>query len=1477
MGLFGSLFKSYSEKQINKIMPLVNKIEALSDKYAALTDEEMRACTDELKARLNSGETLNDILPDAFALVREADFRVLGKRPFRVQLMGGIILHQGRIAEMKTGEGKTLVATLPAYLNALSGKGVHIVTVNDYLARRDSEEMGKVFKFLGLTVGLVIAGMTTEEKKSAYNADITYGMNSEFGFDYLRDNTMYYPEYLVGRNYDFAIIDEVDSILIDEAKTPLVISRPTAKATKLYERADMLVRPMRAKVLIDAESKEDISEFEEHFVIDESTGFYALMDKSVEDFVTAFSLDASEDLLKTAYYGIALTEDGKYKLTSNMGFNDEDFEFSTEDSDDGEYFFSNAGRKRAEATLNRVITTETRAGETALTKHGKNKLVKFFDFEDDMFIKDKERDTYQIINKAKGHVIKQLGLSERDFTEYERNFRTNEKLRTADFLELGKQNAKDFFGFSDEDFISIGADAYALSSSGYEKMKKSFALTPKDFTEENTNLYHISKQSIAKVRELFARDMIIDERAGVVRLTTLATAKLKRLFALSDKHIRINPDICTAGLERDGYLKIKKSYKITKEHFRAVSEGLYALTDEARELLDEYTELSANDFIRVSDNEYCLSDDGIRDIKRMFSLSDEELSANEKSAFLTEHGARKLNELFDVSQRGFMLIDKKAGYYSFSRAAALEFSEAMGMDETAFTNQISSAASRPGFYMYESIINKIKSETPFVENTDFIYMPKVGYFTEKGIERMISLFELPEDGLIERGDEMLLSRDAAKLFRRIFALDSLYSPLPMTKLGIERLEAAINFDYVVNEKKRRATLTKLGIEKAEKFFEIENIADPENAEILHHVQTAVNAYGTMKRDVHYVVKDDEVCIVDQSTGRLLAGRRFNEGLHQAIEAKEKVKIKNEDQTTATITYQNFFRMYRKLSGMTGTALTEENEFRDIYSLDVVAVPTNRPMIRKDHKDLFFTTRRGKLGAILTQIITCYKKGQPVLVGTTSVEKSEELSRLLHREKIPHNVLNAKEHKNEAMIVAEAGMPGAVTISTNMAGRGTDIKLGGNPEIIAMSRLKKALINHKGYASRGPEFIEYLIQNADSSTNTEDPDILFAREEYERILEECITEIEPKCEAVKAAGGLFVIGTERHESRRIDNQLSGRSGRQGDVGESRFFNSFEDDMWRLSPATRNFAGTTMRLGFDENTPISLGMISALMEKAQKAREAAHFSVRKNLLSYDDVVNEQRGVIYKLRRSILESGEITEKLEELIRDGVRMKFDECFLAEERAPADFAKFFNLVLTDGIALDYTDEEFNELDLDELREEYANKAVEIFQRKRSDAKRAKVSPDAYKDIPEGSDLYNKIMDIPTIALDDYMKTRWLLSIDKEWIEHLEQMEDLKNYVGLNSYAQRNPLTEYKLEGAQMFGEMMREIKTRTARLILTSKLSQQMIANSHDVKMISREIAETYGVTINEEPSKNALCPCGSGKKYKHCCLNKKNRRTNR
>ena len=906
------LFKTYSEKQVKKLTPIVDKIEALAPEFSAMTDDELREYTEVLKGRLAGGETLDDILPWAFALVREADDRVLGKRPFRVQLIGGILLHQGRIAEMKTGEGKTLVATLPAYLNALSGKGVHIVTVNDYLATRDSEEMGRVYGFLGLKTGLIVHGQNQDEKKAAYAADITYATNNELGFDYLRDNMVVYRERMTQRGHNFAIIDEVDSILIDEARTPLIISGQGSKSTELYDAVDRCVR--------------------------------------------SFSR----------------------------------------------------------------------------------------------------------------HVIKEM-------------------------------------------------DA--------------------------------------------------------------------------------------------------------------------------------------------------------------------------------------------------------------------------------------------------------KADNDFEE------------------------------------------------------------------------------DYVVDEKARTAVLTKNGIAKVEKFFNIQNLSDPENSSLYHHVTVSIKAHGVMKRDDDYIVKDGKVIIVDSFTGRLMPGRRYNEGLHQAIEAKERVKVQKETRTIATVTFQNYFRMYTKLSGMTGTALTEDNEFRQIYSIDVVEVPTNKPMIRRDHNDAVYKSRRGKLIAIVNQIKECHEKGQPVLVGTVSIDRSEELSELLKRSGIPHTVLNAKQHEKEASIVAEAGKLGAVTISTNMAGRGTDIMLGGNPEFLAKREMRKMGISDE------------IISKATGSAVTYDPEILQAKETFRTLFEKYKKEIAPEAEAVRQAGGLYILGTERHESRRIDNQLRGRSGRQGDPGESKFFLSLQDDLMRLFGAGERLYNFVSKLGLDETTPISAKILSSSIESAQKRIEANNFSRRRNVLTYDDVMNQQRNVIYSQRHEVLTSDDIKEKIINMIRSSVESTFDFCFAGDDPEEYKFDEFKNHymgLVRDSKNFEYTKDELLKLDKSAWREELVEAALSLHKSR--------------------EELFKNAEGFPENAFREVEKVILLQNVDKKWMDHLEAMDALKEYVGLNSYAQRDPVAVYRIESADIFDQMIDDIKEDTVRQILsvvprTESTKRVEVAKPTDEGFLDGRSRASNKPASSNKVGRNDPCPCGSGKKYKKCC----------
>jgi len=916
MGLGSKIFGTYSERQIKKIKKIADKIDSLASRFSAMSNEELSGMTVEFKQRFKNGESLDELLPEAFAAMREADARVLGKRPFYVQLLGGIILHQGRIAEMKTGEGKTLVATLPAYLNALAGEGVHVVTVNDYLARRDSEEMGRVYEFMGLKTGLVVHGQTSDEKKRAYAADITYGTNNEYGFDYLRDNMVVYKEHMVQRGHPFAIVDEVDSILIDEARTPLIISGAGEESTIMYDRADAFVRTL------------------------------------------------------------------------------------------------------------------------------------------------------------KKYVIKEL--------------------------------------------------------------------------------------------------------------------------------------------------------------------------------------------------------------------------------------------------------DKKESY-----------------------------------------------------------------------------------------DD-------------------------------------IDADYIVDEKANNAILTPRGARRAEEFFGVENYTDPENSQLSHHVNQAIRAHGVMHRDVDYVVNDHGVIIVDAFTGRLMPGRRYSNGLHQAIEAKERVKIEKENKTLATITFQNYFRMYGKLSGMTGTALTEDIEFREIYGLDVVEVPTNKPMIRKDHSDVVYKNIKGKYDAIVRQVIECHEKGQPVLVGTISIDKSEALSQKLKKNGIPHTVLNAKYHEKEAEIVAQAGKYGAVTISTNMAGRGTDIMLGGNPEFMAKNEMRKL-----GVA-------EELIGQATGTTATDDENIAEARRLFRDLLEKYKAEIEPEANKVREAGGLFILGTERHESRRIDNQLRGRSGRQGDPGESRFFISLEDDLMRLFGSERMLA-IVDRLGLDDNTPIDAKILSNSIETAQKRIEESNFKRRKNVLTYDDVMNQQRTVIYKQRRSVLDGEDISQTIRGMIDATIHEAVNSATQGENPADWNFenlrAQYAGYLCTDE-DFRYTESELKHLKSADIVEELCSRAQKIYAQK--------------------EELFGDVQ------LREIERAILLRNVDTMWMEHIDAMDDLKGSVGFQAYAQRDPVTEYRIQGADMFDAMVADIRERTVRMILSimpaqkeesvrrvqvAKPLNEGFENGKTERKVVRKSSGPDPIRRDAVPDRNAPCPCGSGKKYKKCC----------
>ena len=908
MNLLKKLFGTSSAKELKAIKPLVDKIEALDGTYSALSDEELKAKTPEFKERLQKGETLDDILPEAFAACREAAWRVLGMKPYRVQLIGGIILHQGRIAEMKTGEGKTLVATLPAYLNALAGEGVHIVTVNDYLAKRDSEWMGKVYRFMGLTVGLVIHDVPPAQRKAAYQADITYGTNNEFGFDYLRDNMAIYATEMVQRGHSFAIVDEVDSILIDEARTPLIISGQGDQSTQLYTIVDNFVARLQGKRVAKVDTKE----------------------------------------------------------------------------------------------------------------------------------------------------------------------------------------------------------------------------------EEDPN----------------------------------------------------------------------------------------------------------------------------------------------------------------------------------------------------------------------------------------------------------------EDA-----------------------------------------------DYIVDEKARTVTLTARGIKKAEEAFHLENLADVENTTLSHHINQAIRARGLMKRDIDYVVKDGEVIIVDEFTGRLMYGRRYSEGLHQAIEAKEHVTVARESKTLATITFQNYFRLYSKLSGMTGTAMTEEEEFGTIYSLDIVEIPTNKPLARIDHPDVVYKNEAGKYRAIVKQIEECHQKGQPVLVGTISIEKSEELSGMLKKKGIPHNVLNAKFHEKEAEIVAQAGKMGAVTVATNMAGRGTDIMLGGNAEYLAKADLRKAGLTDE------------LIAEATGFAETDNEEILNARKMYAEAEAKYKENIKAEAEQVRAVGGLFILGTERHESRRIDNQLRGRAGRQGDPGETRFYLSLEDDIMRLFGSER-VMGMMEKLGVDEDTPIDAKMLSGAIENAQKQVESRNFQTRKTVLEYDDVMNTQRQVIYEERRKVLDGANLKDSIQKMLTTvltnavhghmGERKHLDAEAWREVCAPfrGMFLRPDELLLTDG--------ELEGKSADDLVALLQERADEIYARKEQEL---------------GEPLMRELERVMMLRV-----------VDEYWMDQIDAMQDLRQGIGLRAYGQSDPVVEYKREGYEMFEEMIAAIQEETIRRIF---LARVQVGGAVKRERVARVTGESGGSdqTVKKQPVKkvtkigrNDPCPCGSGKKWKKC-----------
>ena len=907
MGLITKLFGTYSQRELKSIYPIVDKITALEPEYKALTDAQLQAKTPEFKERLANGETLDDILPEAFAAVREAADRVLGMRPYPVQLVGGIVLHQGRIAEMKTGEGKTLVATLPAYLNALTGEGVHIVTVNDYLAKRDSEWMGKVHRFLGLSVGLIVHDLSKEERQAAYNADITYGTNNEMGFDYLRDNMAIYKNEQVQRGHNFAIVDEVDSILIDEARTPLIISGMGEKSTQMYDMAEMFVSRLKKKVVVQVDDKEE-----------------------------------------------------------------------------------------------------------------------------------------------------------------------------------------------------------------------------------------------------------------------------------EDSHI-----------------------------------------------------------------------------------------------------------------------------------------------------------------------------------------------------------------------------DA---------------------------------DYIVDEKAKTATLTASGIAKAEEFFHVENLSDPSNATLNHHINQALKAHGTMKRDIDYVVKDGEVIIVDEFTGRLMFGRRYSEGLHQAIEAKEHLSVQRESKTLATITFQNYFRLYRKLSGMTGTALTEEEEFATIYALDIIEIPTNRPIARIDNEDSVYKTENGKYRAVIQQVKACHAKGQPVLVGTVSIEKNELLGKMLTREGIKHNLLNAKNHEREAEIVAQAGQFGAVTVATNMAGRGTDIMLGGNAEYMAKNDLRKAGLTDE------------LIAEATGYAETDNQEILDARKLFAEKLAQHKAEIAGEADKVRAAGGLFIIGTERHDSRRIDNQLRGRAGRQGDPGETRFYISLEDDLMRLFGGDR-VTGMMERMNIDEDTPIENKMLSRAIEQAQTTVESRNFQARKSVLEYDDVMNKQREIIYGQRKQVLDGMDVKGIIMGMMESAIGHQVRSAFMGQEHL--DMVQCKELLRgVEGVYFTKYTVKIDESQLPTLTED---DFIDMF---------TKAAADFYE---------KKEQEITPPVMRELERVVLLRVVDEYWMDHIDAMQDLRQGIRLRAYAQTNPVDAYKKESLEMFEEMIDAMKEETVRRLYSVRLRQ-----NEEVKRerVASGMTENVGGdgTVKKRPTKvvkvgrNDLCPCGSGLKWKKC-----------
>ncbi|MBE6854669.1 MAG: preprotein translocase subunit SecA [Ruminococcus sp.] len=909
MGIFESIFGSYSKKELARIEPIKNRVLDLEDEYKGMSDATLKEQTKVLRERLANGETLDDILPEGLATVREAADRVLGKRPFPVQLIGAIVLHQGRIAEMKTGEGKTLVACVASYLNALEGKGVHVVTVNDYLAKTQSDEMGKVLRFLGLTVGCILHGLNNDERREAYNCDVTYATNNELGFDYLRDNMVIYKKDRVQRQPNFAIVDEVDSILIDEARTPLIISGRGDKSTELYGVVDRFAQLLTPITVVEMDDKQDQDE----------------------------------------------------------------------------------------------------------------------------------------------------------------------------------------------------------------------------------------------------------------------------------------------------------------------------------------------------------------------------------------------------------------------------------MNESA--------------------------------------------------------------------------------------------------------------DYIIDEKAKTATITRRGVKKAEQHFNVENLMDPENMTLLHHINQALKAHGIMKNDIDYVVKDGEVIIVDEFTGRLMLGRRFNDGLHQAIEAKEGVKVAHESKTLATITFQNYFRLYNKLSGMTGTAMTEEDEFKEIYKLDVIAIPTNKPVARIDHQDQIYRTEKGKFEAIIDQICECHEKGQPVLVGTISIEKSELLSALLSRRGVKHNVLNAKHHAREAEIVAQAGKYGAVTIATNMAGRGTDIMLGGNAEFLAKAELRK-----RGYE-------EDLITEAVGFADTEDEEILAARAVYKELYDKFNAEVKEKAIKVKEAGGLFIIGTERHESRRIDNQLRGRSGRQGDDGESRFFLSVEDDLMRI------FAGDRLEtmmasLNVEENMPIESKMLTKIIESSQKKVEGRNFGIRKSVLNYDDVMNKQREIIYEQRAKVLDGEDIHEYILNMIKELITTTVDTYLIDDDNKDdwnlIGLRDHFMGWITEPDDFDYDEKEIEKIDKEQIIKFLTDRTLERYEAKEEEY---------------GHDTLRELERVILLKV-----------VDTKWMAHIDDMSELKKGIGLRAIGQKNPVVEYRYEGFEMFDAMIEVIREDTVRLLLTVKIQKNETLEREQVAKPDAPNAGAGDGSFSSQASSKKIgandpCPCGSGKKYKKCC----------